>query len=149
MFNKILVPIDGSESAKLALDKAIQLGKHNQSEIYVLSVAPEALMKISANLSTIDKDLNKDVYNMITEILADASKVLKDYEYNSSCVYRVGDAANEIVSYSKDIQADLIVMGHRGMGFVSRALLGSVSNKVINSSPVSVLVVKHKVESDD
>lgn len=68
--------------------------------------------------------------------------ILADYDYPHYTDYRVGDPASEIIEYAKEKRVNLIVMGNRGMGIVSRTLLGSVSNKVINNSPISVLVVK-------
>ncbi len=56
--------------------------------------------------------------------------------------YLKGDIAREILDCAKREQVDLIVMGSKNRGVFSRTLLGSVSNKVVNHSEVSVLIVK-------
>ena len=143
MFSKILVPIDGSESSNRALDKAIRLGKQFNSEIYVLSVTPEInMMRFTASTSQYDATVNQEVINVTMEILEEAKAKFFDYPFPFYSNYVVGDAAREILNFAKDQEINLIVMGNRGMGAFSRTILGSVSNKVVNSSPVSVLVVK-------
>lgn len=143
MFNKLLVPIDGSESSDRALDKAIKLGKEFGSEIYVLSVTPEVnMMRFTASTSQYDATVNQEAINITMNILDEAKEKFADYPFANHFNYVVGDAAREILNYVKDQDINLIVMGNRGMGAFSRTILGSVSNKVVNSSPVSVLVVK-------
>lgn len=143
MFNKLLVPIDGSESSDRALDKAIKLGKEFGSEIYVLSVTPEInMMRFTASTSQYDATVNQEVINVTMNILDEAKEKFVGYPYSFHTNYVVGDAAREILNFSKEQEIDLIVMGNRGIGAFSRTILGSVSNKVVNSSPVSVLVVK-------
>lgn len=143
MFERILVPIDGSNSSNRAIDKAIQLGKEFGSEIYVLSVTPEInMMRFTASTSQYDATVNQEVINVTMGILDDAKEKFADYPYPHYSNYVVGDAAREILNFAKDQEINLIVMGNRGMGAFSRTILGSVSNKVVNSSPISVLVVK-------
>lgn len=144
MFKKILVPIDGSKSSDKALNKAIKIGKEFQSEICVLSVTPEIYMMrgFTASVSSYDKKINQEVINMTMNTLNEAKKILEDYPYVYTTNYVVGDPAKEILNYAKDQEVNLIIMGNRGMGAFSRTILGSVSNKVVNASPISVLVVK-------
>jgi nucleotide-binding universal stress UspA family protein len=54
----------------------------------------------------------------------------------------IGSAKKIIVKEAEDWEADLIVVGSHGYGFLGRALLGSVSDAVIHHAPCSVLVVK-------
>lgn len=145
MFDKILVPVDGSKSSKKALEKAIKIGNEFSSNIQVLSVAPEAnLMRFTASTSQYDGSVNPEVVELTLEILDEAKEQLKNYPYEYDVQYVVGDAAREILRFAENNDVDLIIMGNRGMGAFSRTILGSVSNKVVNSSPVSVLVIKHK-----
>jgi nucleotide-binding universal stress UspA family protein len=55
---------------------------------------------------------------------------------------RLGRPADEIIAVAKQKQADLIVMGAKGLGAVGRFILGSVSTRVAQQSPCSVLVVR-------
>ncbi|MDO5028638.1 MAG: universal stress protein [Bacillota bacterium] len=149
MFKNLLVAIGGSNSSLVALDRAICLGKLTEAKINVLSVAPEAIIRIPTNISDEDEDLNEDVYNITKKILERARSILESYPYTYTCQYRTGDPAREIVAYADEIGADLIVIGNRDLGFVSRTILGSVSKKVIDTANVCVLVAKEKDKDND
>lgn len=143
MFKNLLVPFDGSDSSEKALDKAIELGKIFNSNICLISVAPEAkVMKHTPAVSDEDENLNEDVYDTTSEILEEAEIKLRDYPYTYNTSYLVGDPATEIINFSDENEVDLIVMGNRDLGVISRTLFGSVSADVIDKSNVSVLVVK-------
>ena len=58
----------------------------------------------------------------------------------------MGNAAEQIVNVAEERGCSLIIVGNRGLGAFSRTLLGSVSNKVINTSKISVLVVKSDIK---
>lgn len=71
--------------------------------------------------------------------------IKKDFEQSDikvSTIYKVGDIAREIVDKADKENVDLIVMGSRGLGVISRTFLGSISHKVINNTDKSVLIVK-------
>jgi nucleotide-binding universal stress UspA family protein len=59
---------------------------------------------------------------------------------------RMGEVALEIVALAEELQADLIVMGSRGLGGVRRALMGSVSDSVVRHAHCPVLVVRPEKE---
>lgn len=143
MFRKILVPVDGSESSKLALDKSIEIAKKFDSRIYLLTIIPQVLV-----VENLPQTYTNTVKNEILDVSKAELEKYKD-EYNDSGVimetdYIVGNVSKEILNYADDKDIDLIVMGNRGLGAFSRTILGSVSNKVVNGSHCSVLVVKHK-----
>ena len=85
---------------------------------------------------------NQEAINISKKILDEAEKKFVDYDFPFHTHSVIGDAAQEILSYTRNKEIELIVMGNRGMGAFSRTILGSVSNKIVNSSLVSVLVVK-------
>ena len=147
MFNRLLVPVDGSESSDRALDKAIKLGKQFRSEIFVLTVIHDAYIlratSTTAHYGVVShQSANQEAINISKKILDEAEKKFVDYDFPFHTHSVIGDAAQEILSYTRNKEIELIVMGNRGMGAFSRTILGSVSNKIVNSSPVSVLVVK-------
>ncbi len=147
MYTKLLVPIDGSESSDRALEKAIRLGKEFGSEIYILTVIHDAYILRSTSTTAhygviASQTANQEVINNTKKILSEAEAKFVDYGYPHYSNSVVGDAAQEILKFAEKHEIPLIVMGNRGMGAFSRTILGSVSNKVVNASPVSVLVVK-------
>ncbi|MFB5647993.1 MAG: universal stress protein, partial [Candidatus Nitrosomaritimum aestuariumsis] len=57
-------------------------------------------------------------------------------------IMKEGNVTNEIVKLAKNKKCNLIIVGSKGLGATARFFLGSVSNKVANNSPCSVLIVK-------
>ncbi len=145
MENKYLVPIDGSESSLRALDEAMKLGEKAQAEIFILSVVPEVYLVDQVPNAYVYSEASDDgVLNMTKKILETAKERAAGYPYPVNTNYVIGNVSKEILSFADANNISLIVMGNRGLGAFSRTFLGSISNKVINGSKVSVLVVKHK-----
>lgn len=85
----------------------------------------------------------KDADNSHAEnILKESKESMASLAIPKTQVMRQGDAAEEIIKYSDEIGANLIVMGSRGLGTFSKVLLGSVSQKVLSYSSCSILIVK-------
>ena len=75
-------------------------------------------------------------------ILQDAIETLDKFGIEASSVLLRGDAATEIIEYTKGNQIDLIVTGSRGLSQMRRLLLGSLSRKLVHYAGCSVLIVK-------
>ena len=71
-----------------------------------------------------------------------ANKILAKKEITGKLLLKEGNIVNEIEKAAKAEKCDLIIIGNKGLGAVSRFLLGSVSNKISQSAPCSVLIVK-------
>ncbi len=140
---KILVPIDGSEHSDKALAKAKEIAVNMASDVTILNV-------ISPMYDYRRRAYNKDLYREderttlreSNTLLHDAMKIFEDFEGNADSLYKRGDTAEIILNFTEEGDYDLVVMGSRGMGAVSRTLLGSVSDKVIHHANTSVLIVK-------
>jgi nucleotide-binding universal stress UspA family protein len=105
------------------------------------TVGPEVLYLApppSYNKEEIEKEEEKEG----NRILSEAVKTLNRANISAKKVLKRGDAATEILNYSKQEEIDLIVCGSRGLSQVTSWLLGSVSRKLIHYSNCSVLVVK-------
>jgi nucleotide-binding universal stress UspA family protein len=81
-------------------------------------------------------------------LLEQALRTLKEYGISATSVLLRGDAATEILEYTKNHQINLIVAGSRGLSQMKRLLLGSLSRKLVHYAGCSVLVVR-KEEDDD
>jgi nucleotide-binding universal stress UspA family protein len=138
MTKKILVPIDGSECSMKALYKATELGKFYEAELTLVIVIDSGRF--------VSVDFKQDMINSSIEagqhVLEEAAGKIGDYPFGVKSTYRMGDVANEIITMAEEGDYDLIVMGSRGLGVFTRALLGGVSHKVVCHSPISVHVVK-------
>ncbi len=135
---KILVPIDGSEHSLRALDKAKELGEFYKAEITLLTV----IYTGHYNYFELQKELISSEEEVGQKLLLEASKVLEDYPYGYKTTSKLGDVANEIITMAEEGNFDLIVMGSRGLGAFTRALLGGVSQKVVSHANTTVMIVK-------
>lgn len=135
---KVLLPVDGSEPSRHAIKKGIEEGLLKGKEIHVITVVPGAVLvggyMVGPEMEATNQQLAEDALN-------EAKALLADYE-NVIAVSRKGDPGTEILHYASEIGANLIVMGHRGLGTFSKIFLGSVSSRVLNHSNCSVLIVK-------
>ena len=135
---RILVPIDSSEIAERAMQEAIKVNRFGEAEVHVLYVADINKLAINAYLSgNVLLEIGKAgerILNAAVEKFPESMKVVK--------VYRTGDPAETITEYAKEIDADLIIMGSRGLGLVRGVLLGSVSKYVLERTKCPVLIVK-------
>ncbi|MDY0235708.1 MAG: universal stress protein [Gudongella sp.] len=135
---KILVPIDGSEYSMRALEKAKELGEFYKAEITLLTVID------SGRFMSIDfkQDMINSSIEAGQELLHKATDILAGYPYGFKSTYRMGDIPNEIITMAEENDFDLIVLGSRGLGVFTRALLGGVSQKVVSHANTTVMVVK-------
>lgn len=156
MYKKILVPYDDSESARHALENALDLvAGVDDAQITVLKVVEwhdynAETFKIASRMSGVLGD-SLDM-NSISEIGSEAENE-ESAKITEEISGIVGDATNvniaivngsphdTIVAYASDLDYDCIVMGHRGMGVI-RGMLGSVAFSVLQKANKPVLVVK-------
>ncbi len=139
MFRMIVVALDGSEHSLKALDYACQLAEKNDSKLILLN----------AFHSTSDLRGSEGFNQMVgkrkqkgEEIIKEAVRRLGQVSFEVEENLIEGPAAEAIVSVVKARNADLVVMGTRGMGSLKGLLFGSVSTKVTHYGPCSVLVVR-------
>ena len=153
MFTQILVPLDGSELAGKALPVAQELGRTSNATIHLIQVVsrqPE-LEAVRGTDSTQIAEYQMDAARQLVEgritqakaYLEQTGSTLRSAGVETNPEYTVdeGDAAERIVDYAKAHSIDLVVMSTHGYGGVRRLLLGSVTDRVIRSCLVPVLVV--------
>jgi nucleotide-binding universal stress UspA family protein len=134
----ILVGYDGSEPSERALDRAIELAKQSGAQVFVMTAA-EPTSRAGGFGGT--RDVDRAELEEAHEALAKAQAKLEAAGATAGLVEAHGDAADMIAQVANDKSADLIVVGHRGHNAAVRALLGSVSTKVVNHTDRDVLVV--------
>ncbi|MGD0319598.1 MAG: universal stress protein [Nitrososphaerales archaeon] len=141
MFQKILVPIDGSRNSYRGLQCAVDIAKKFDAEITLIHVI-EVLKYPYA--STYGTDSPDTVYTALEEsaqkLFEKRRKELVEKGVRTNTLLKRGSPSDEILRASKGF--DLIVMGSNGLGRFKRLLLGSVSNSVVQSSRVPVLIVR-------
>lgn len=138
MFKKIMVPVDGSESADKAIKAAVEIAKSMDAELLFLYVQNINQLAINACLTDA---IMRAVEEAGNEILDRAASLVP--EGVKSKELRVsGSPGPAVVEAASDQNADMIVMGSRGLGMIKAALLGSVSQYVVEQAHCPVMVVK-------
>ena len=139
VFEKILVPLDGSDHSLHALEKAIKIAKKFDSKIVLINVYSVSSFKVTPS----------QVFNYVVEIrkagelmLAEAKKKLTREEIPVETILKEGHIVEEILKSVTDQNIDLIVIGARGLGIMKEILLGSVSHGVILHAPCPIMVVR-------
>lgn len=139
---KILVAVDGSKNSDKALMKAKQIGQALNSEITIIYVMEDIMAHPYVHLKDYNSSLNDAFREQGMKVLDAAMENFKDYDGKVETLIEKGSPGVRIVELAEDGNYTLIIMGSRGLNAVSRAMLGSVSNKVVNRAGTSVLIVK-------
>ena len=146
MYKKILVPLDGSEFSECSLEhvKAIASGCQVPETVLLSVVEPLSAQTISALaegggdlLRKAELDAQAEARNYMDVI----KNRLKNDGLDVEVVITDGRAAEEILDYAKNNKVDLIVMSTHGKTGISRWFFGSVAQKVLQHSPVPVLMM--------
>jgi len=144
MYKKILVPLDGSELAKKALDHAEKLAKTIGAEMVLFQVVPFMPIYGSPELVTpfIIDEKQKEAAE---KYLLNLSEELRKKGFKVSSMVRTGQqVAVEIIDFAKESGADLIVMCTHGRSGITRWVLGSVALKVLTRAETPILLLRSK-----
>jgi len=141
MYGRILVPTDGSATAESAMDRAIELATSDATEVHVLHVVDSRTYDTSIESAV---EPLRETGERYVDRLAERAR---GADLPVTGAVEVGRPAREVLAYAAAHGVDLVVMGTRGRGGLSRRLLGSVSRYVLTHAEVPVLVVP-AVEAD-
>ena len=133
LFEKILVPVDGSEHSQRALEIAVKIAKKFEGKITLIHVCS---VRIEPEEFFIFEAFRKAGVN----ILADGEGRVEAEGIQVEKLLKKGHTVQEILKTAREDEFNLIVMGTRGVSKIRKILLGSVSDGVIRNSPCPVLV---------
>jgi nucleotide-binding universal stress UspA family protein len=139
VFNRILVALDSSDQSDYVIQCVLQIKLQPSTSIILCHVIElsETNLEQPADLPFVDPELGQ---------FRHIEKSLQAYQAKLPCESELeivmGDPTEEIIRLSNIYQADLIVLGSRGLTGVNRILKGSVSSQVVNEATCPVLVVK-------
>ncbi|WP_254523255.1 universal stress protein [Natrinema caseinilyticum] len=152
MYEHILVPTDGSETAEAAVDHAIDLADQYGATVHALYVVDTDSMSLTLGGEQLDR-IEQGRYGEMEEVREHADQATgyvadRAEERGLETVEHVsaGKPHSLIANYIEDSDIDLVVMGSHGRSGIRRALLGSVTERTLRSTHVPVLVVD--VEND-
>ena len=147
MYERVLVPTDGSDAAEGAVEHALDLAEKYGAEVHALYVVDTDSMSLSLGAEQLDR-IEQGQYDEMEEVRdrADAAtgyvsdrareRGLETVEHVSA-----GKPHDQIADYVDDNAIELVVMGSHGRSGIKRALLGSVTERTLRSTHVPVLVV--------
>ena len=150
MFEKVVVPLDGSKVGEAALPVVRRMAQNQPlgSKIHVTLIGVITLLRhwvvvgeASAPVSYTEEELNV-IKNRITDYLEKTGEALKSDNIDVSVMVASGNAAEEILKASDKIKADLIAMSTHGRSGLRRLAFGSITDKVLRGSRIPVLMVR-------
>ena len=145
MFTRIVVGTDGSETAGQAVKEAIDLAKLEGAQLNIVSAyAPVAARRVKDEQSGAPADVQHEIgpredVNLVLDAAAADAKAA-GVEVQTHAVE--ADPADAILNVAEETNADLIVVGNKGMTGARRYLLGSVPNNVSHHARCSVIIVR-------
>lgn len=143
---KILVPTDFSEHAKYASKVAAQIARKNNAEIYLLN-----LLDLPSHMNdAVNNGVNiPEVMLYLAKTKERLAELTEENYFEGLTVHtdaRLERAFEGIVTYSKEKNADLIVMGSHGASGFQEMFIGSNTEKVVRASDIPVIIIKSEME---
>ncbi|HLF78891.1 MAG TPA: universal stress protein [Dehalococcoidia bacterium] len=141
MYERILVPLDGSVLSEAALSHAEAIGKQFESTLILLQVVappPQAGTDIPVGTFSVTSDQDRAEAE---RYLGTITERLTSRQLKTETRIVIGHAADEILSSAAGAQASLVVMATQGRGGLGRAIFGSVANEVLQRCHLPLLLI--------
>ena len=135
MYDHILIPTDGSESALPAIENGVAMADQFGATVHALSVAPYVVTR--------DR-LRYDPKERAESAVAEVEQKCQEHDVDVTTIVRRGDPAQEILDYIDEGTVDAVVMGTHGRTGVGNVFFGSVAARVVKTAEVPVTTVRPK-----
>ncbi|MBX0285002.1 universal stress protein [Haloarcula salinisoli] len=138
MYDRILVPTDGSPSMQSVVDHATELAAVHDATLhglYVVDTGSFATLPVETTWDGVTEMLREEGELALSEFTERAG----DAPVETAIMN--GNPSSEIVEYAREHDCDTIVMGTHGRGGIDRLLLGSVAERVVRAAPIPVVTV--------
>jgi nucleotide-binding universal stress UspA family protein len=145
MFKSIVVGTDGSDTATQAVRQAVDLASAVGAKLELVSAyEPVPAQRLRAERRDAPEDIQWAINPRedVEATLEQAAAVATEAGVQVTTYPRQGDPADAILDVAEEHEADLIIVGNKGMTGAKRFLLGSVPNKVSHHAPCSVLIIR-------
>jgi nucleotide-binding universal stress UspA family protein len=143
---KLVVATDGSPHAMAAAALAARLAReirNTQTTIVTVGHIPAfARVGMGSDAMVAQAMLEQATEQAGRSILEQTKRQFEGVDAPVAAVYRTGDPAREIIKVAQETQADMIVIGSRGLGQIGGLILGSVSERVLHAAHLPVLVAR-------
>jgi nucleotide-binding universal stress UspA family protein len=147
MYKRILVAVDGSRGARLALDEALKVAQAAGGTVEAVSVVEHAAQQVDVGTGFVDESgASAAATEAATTALEEANELfaLHHVQCESRAIDAYGEPVATVLARAADAcGADLIVMGTHGRSGMRRLLLGSVAESLLRATRLPVLLVRH------
>ena len=147
MYKKVLLAYDGSLEGRRALREGARIAPLCSAEVFLLAV-----VEVSAGTGTLDGGFVFPITEQIEDykkILAEGVERLKAMGFSPTARLGIGEAGHEIAKVSKDIGANLVVVGHRPDGPLARWWFSSVGTYLVKNLRCSVLIAQTEIGDEE
>jgi len=144
MFEKILVPVDGSDVSNKAIDTARKMIEEGSArEVTILHVLqPSEVMPFNGLNMPVDYPQFYEELNRAARVVLENAEQRMNLKEKTRIQMEYGSPVEIICHAAEQEKYDLIIIGNRGLNRFQRVLMGSVSSKVVTLAPCPVLVIK-------
>jgi nucleotide-binding universal stress UspA family protein len=145
MFRSIVVGTDGSDTATQAVRQAVDLARAVGAKLELVSAyEPVPAQRLREERRDAPEDLQWAINPRedVDMTLEAAAAVAREAGVDVDVYARQGDPADAVLDVAEEREADLIIVGNKGMTGAKRFLLGSVPNKVSHHAPCSVMIIR-------
>ncbi|MDH5021437.1 universal stress protein [Halobacterium rubrum] len=153
MYDNILVPTDGSDAARNAVDRAVDLAAKYDATVHALYVVDVDATNLTLGTEQVDR-IRQGRLDEMPEVKAEAEEatgqvaaIASEHGVRVEEHVSAGSPSRAIRKFVEDNDIDIVVMGSHGRSGLSRVVLGSVAEKVLRRTRLPVLVVD--VHEDD
>ncbi|WP_315007517.1 universal stress protein [uncultured Granulicatella sp.] len=145
-YSKILVPVDGSNEARLAFEKAIEVAKRNRAQVLIAHIIDTRVLQTPTGF---EGNFNEEIQRQTENLFQEYRQYAQEHNFNDIDFFLEYGSPKVYISKNipKDYQIDLIMMGATGLNAVERLFIGSVSEYVIRNASCDVLVVRTDLEN--
>lgn len=152
MYDKILLPTDGSKNSEKAISHAVTIAEFEDAEIIVLNVVDSVYLTglpeedLITKSEMIMEEESRKVLERVESIIEDLEKEKGSSAKNVKITSKTieGNAADVILKVSESEDVDMIVIASSGKHMLDRFLLGSVTEKTVRHSTIPILVIPNK-----
>lgn len=142
MYNNIVVGTDGSTTAEKAVGHAAVLAALSGAQLHVAMVSPRIPVVVAPDMMVASSEWS-EASRRSTEAALEAARTIAAAAGAPTTTHALdGDPADALLSLCENVDADLLVVGNRGMQGARRFLLGSVSSRCAHHANCSVLIVQ-------
>jgi nucleotide-binding universal stress UspA family protein len=147
LYKKVLLAYDGSVEGRRALREGARVAQLCNAEVFLLAVA-----EVSAGAGTLDGGFAIPITEQVEiyqKILGEGVERLKAMGFSPTARIGMGEAGREIAAVANEIDANLVVVGHRPDGPLARWWFGSVGTYLVKHVRCSVLVAQTDIGDEE